>query len=103
TRVTPGPVGLYVVSVGYFVGGVPGAIMGWAALATPALLIVPLVVYVGRRAENRRVKSVLQAIVLSSAGLLWAAAVPIARDTLTTPFCIVIFGVGLLDLLPRDV
>jgi len=26
TRSTPGPVGLYIVSVGYFVAGVPGAI-----------------------------------------------------------------------------
>jgi Chromate transporter len=28
TRSTPGPVGLYIVSVGYFVAGVPGAIVG---------------------------------------------------------------------------
>lgn len=28
TRSTPGPVGLYVVSVGYFVAGIPGAIAG---------------------------------------------------------------------------
>ena len=29
TRSTPGPVGLYVVSVGYFVAGVPGRIANW--------------------------------------------------------------------------
>ena len=28
TRGTPGPVGLYVVSVGYFVAGLPGAFVG---------------------------------------------------------------------------
>ena len=42
TRSTPGPVGLYVVPVGYFAGGFPGAIAGWLAMITPALLIVPL-------------------------------------------------------------
>ena len=36
TRTTPGLVGLYVVSVGYFAGGIPGAIAGWAAMVTPA-------------------------------------------------------------------
>jgi chromate transporter len=28
TRSTPGPVGLYIVSVGYFVAGLPGAVAG---------------------------------------------------------------------------
>jgi chromate transporter len=43
SRTTPGPVGLYVVSVGYFVAGVPGAVAGWLALIAPALLIIPLI------------------------------------------------------------
>lgn len=83
TRGTPGPVGLYVVAVGYFVAGIPGAIAGWAAMTTPALLIIPLVHYVGRKLENPRVKTVLQTIVIASAGLLLAAAIPLARVALT--------------------
>jgi chromate transporter len=83
TRSTPGPVGLYVVAVGYFVAGIPGAIAGWAAMSTPALLIIPLVHYVGRKLENPRVKTVLETIVIASAGLLFAAAIPLARDALT--------------------
>lgn len=59
TRSTPGPVGLYVVSVGYFVAGVPGAIAGWLAMITPALLIIPLVHFMGRRMEHPRVKETL--------------------------------------------
>ena len=43
TRSTPGPVGLYIVAAGYFIAGIPGAIMGWLAMITPALLIIPLV------------------------------------------------------------
>ncbi|WP_409190841.1 chromate transporter [Bradyrhizobium sp. RDM4] len=49
TRSSPGPVGLYVVSVGYFVARLPGAVAGWLAMITPALLIIPLVHFVGRR------------------------------------------------------
>jgi chromate transporter len=35
TRSTPGPVGLYIVAVGYFAAGIPGAIAGWAARQLP--------------------------------------------------------------------
>jgi chromate transporter len=90
TRSTPGPVGLYIVSVGYFVAGVPGAIGGWAAMVTPALLIIPLVHFVGRKMEHPRAKGVLHTVVLASAGLLLAAAIPLARDALTDPVTIVI-------------
>ena len=34
-QTTPGPVGLYIVVVGYFVDGIPGAAAGMLALATP--------------------------------------------------------------------
>ena len=82
TRTTPGPVGLYVVSVGYFAAGIPGAVAGWAAMVTPALLIIPLVHYFGRRAEHPRATNILRAVVLASAGLLWAATLPIAKASI---------------------
>lgn len=99
TRSTPGPVGLYIVSVGYFVAGVSGAIAGWLAMITPALLIIPLVHFVGRRMEHPRVKSILQSVVIASAGLLLAASIPLARDALTDPVTIAVAIVSLALLL----
>jgi len=99
TRSTPGPVGLYIVSVGYFVAGVPGATAGWAAMVTPALFIIPLVHLVGRRMEHPRVKGVLQTVVIASAGLLFAAAIPLAHDALTDPVTVAIAVVSLALLL----
>jgi chromate transporter len=99
TRSTPGPVGLYIVSVGYFVAGVPGAIAGWAAMSTPALLIIPLVHFVGRRMDHPRIKGVLQTVVTASAGLLLAAAIPLARDALTDSVTVAIAVVSLAFLL----
>jgi chromate transporter len=32
SRTTPGPIGLYVVSVGYYADGMPGAVAGYLAL-----------------------------------------------------------------------
>ncbi len=96
TRSTPGPVGVYVVSVGYFAGGLQGAIAGWLAMSTPALAILLLVRFVGPRAGHPRVKGMLQAVVLASAGLLVSSALPLARDALVGPFT---FAIGLIALL----
>ena len=82
-RTAPGPNGLYLVSVGYFVAGWPGACAGCAACLTPALLIVPLLHYLGRRAERPRVKSAIQAVTFAAAGLVVNATVPLARDALS--------------------
>ncbi|MGO9236554.1 MAG: chromate transporter [Methylocella sp.] len=103
TRSMPGPVGLYIVSVGYFVAGVPGAVAGWLAMITPALLVIPLVAFAGHRMEHPRVKSILQTVVIASAGLLLAAAMPLARDALTDPITIGIAIVSLTLLLLTEI
>jgi chromate transporter len=103
TRSTPGPVGLYIVSVGYFVAGVPGAIAGWAAMCTPALLIIPLVHFVGRKIEHPRVRGILQMVVLASAGLLLAAVIPLARAALTDPVTIAIAILTVVLLLTTEI
>jgi chromate transporter len=99
TRSSPGPVGLYIVSAGYFAAGIPGAVVGWLAMITPALLIIPLVHFVGRRMEHSRVKSILQTVVIASAGLLLAAAIPLGHDGLTGPITIAIAAVCFVLLL----
>ena len=90
TRSTPGPVGLYVVSVGYFAGGILGAIAGWLAMITPAVLILPLLHFAASKAEHPRLRSAMQAIVVASAGLLLAAAVPLGTSALTGPVTVLI-------------
>lgn len=82
TQSSPGPVGLYVVSAGYFAAKLPGAFAGWLAMVTPALLVIPLIHFAGRRAEHPRVKAALQTVVVASASLLLAAAIPLAKDAL---------------------
>jgi chromate transporter len=103
TRSTPGPVGLYVVSVGYFADGLLGAIAGWLAMATPALAIIALLRFIGPRAEHPRVRGMLQTVVLASAGLLLSSTWPLARDAITDPLTFGIAGVGLSALLSKKV
>ena len=84
-RTGPGPNGLYIVSVGYFVGGLPGALVGLIALITPAFLIIPLMKFAARYANIPRIRSAIRAVVLASAGLLMAASIPLAHDALSNP------------------
>jgi chromate transporter len=103
-RTAPGPNGLYLVSVGYFVAGWPGACAGCAACLAPAFLIIPILHYLGRRADRPRVKSAIQAVTLAAAGLVIEATVPLARDALTgwIPVGIAVASFLFLVLTKRD-
>ena len=78
---SPGPMGGYVVSVGYFIAGAAGAAVSWLALATPAFLVIPLMHYAGRRADNPAVKRILEAVVIAGSALILETAWPMAVDS----------------------
>jgi len=82
-RAGPGPNGLYVVSVGYLVAGMPGAWLGWLAMVTPAFLIIPLAHFVGARADLPRIRGAIRASTVASAGLLAATTLRLAQGALT--------------------
>jgi chromate transporter len=84
-RIGPGPNGIYVVGIGYLVAGAPGACAGWLAMITPAFLIIPMLRFLGARAEHRRARAVARAVLLAGAGLLASASAPLARDAITGP------------------
>jgi chromate transporter len=82
-RTAPGPNGLYVISVGYFVGGLAGGCAALLAVVTPAFLIIPMLRFLGRRADRPEVKSAIRAVTLAGGGLILTNTVPLARDALT--------------------
>jgi chromate transporter len=81
-RATPGPMGAYVVAVGYFAAGWAGALAGWLAMITPALLAIPLLAVVQRWLRLPRMRSAVDAVVIASAALLVVAGVNLALDAL---------------------
>jgi len=97
-RTGPGPNGLYLVSVGYFAAGLPGAFAGLVALVTPAFLIIPLMSWIGQYANLPRIRSAIRAVILGSAGLLLAASIPLARDAATGPLAAAIILVSFVVL-----
>lgn len=97
-RAAPGANGLYLVSVGYFVAGAPGACVGCLAVMTPAFLIIPMLRYLGARAERPEIKSAIHWVMMAAAGLIAAATVPLARDALTGALSVVIAAGSFLFL-----
>ena len=84
-QAAPGPLGLYVVVAGYFVAGVPGALAATLALATPAILVIPIARAV-RRHRDSHVQGATAAIVIASCVLMATTSVTLAPDAApTTP------------------
>ena len=73
SQASPGPLGLYVVVVGYFVAGVGGAAAGACALATPAALAIPIL-RASIRGRTETVGSASAAVVLAASALMIVAA-----------------------------
>ncbi|MBK9167976.1 MAG: chromate transporter [Bryobacterales bacterium] len=93
-RTVPGPNGLYVVSVGYLVAGTPGAVCGWIASITPAFLIISWIAWLGRRMEHPAMRRAIDGVMVAAAGLIVAAAIPLARDAVTGPVPSVVAGIS---------
>jgi chromate transporter len=79
-RSTPGPIGAYVVSVGYLAAGWSGAVAAWLAMVTPALAAIPLVVLMQRWLHLPRVRAAVDAVVIASAILLLSSGIRMAAD-----------------------
>ena len=81
-RATPGPMGAYVVAVGYLAAGPAGAVAGWLALITPAFAAIPLLVTVQRWLHLPRVRALVDGIIVAGATLLVPTGVGLARDAI---------------------
>jgi chromate transporter len=69
-RISPGPNGLYVVSLGYELSGVTGAVAGGAALALPPFVVVAIAVAYARVAHLKRTANALLLLSVALSGLL---------------------------------
>lgn len=71
-RLSTGPNGTYVVSLGYFAGGIPGAIAALLAACIPPLVMVPLVAVARGRLLSASFAGFVRGASLATAGLLLA-------------------------------
>ena len=97
-RTVPGPNGLYVVCAGYYAAGIPGAIAGGFALMTPAFLIIVLLIWVGRHAENPTTRRVISSVLLASAGLIVATTLQLAKSAVVDGFSAIVATASFLAM-----
>lgn len=97
-RASPGPFGLYMVCIGYEVAGIPGAASAFLALITPAFLALPLMRWLGKRANHPRIRDAIRGLLIGSAGLLLASSVPLAQDAIAGTLSVVIMAASFLVL-----
>jgi chromate transporter len=98
SQAAPGPLGLYVVVIGYFVAGLPGAVAGALALATPAILAIPIARAV-RRHRDSQVRGACAGVVIASCALMSIAAVQLAPDAAPSTRLAILAAVGFIALL----
>lgn len=84
-RITPGPNGLFVLSIGYFVSGLAGAVVATLALCTVALSSLVLLKLHARLAQIKAVAAGIRGIQAGAIGLTFAVGYIIMLATVRTP------------------
>lgn len=87
-RLSTGPTGLYVVSLGYFAFGWAGAILAIVAAALPPLTIVPLASAMRKQLLSAWAAGLVRGVALSTAGLVVATGIQLlepSADLLRVP------------------
>jgi chromate transporter len=101
-RATPGPANMYVAAIGYFLDGLPGAILTMLALILPGYLMVPFVRVYDRLRDRESVGAFVGGLTAASVGVIFAAIVGMARSSLTEVASWIVFGLALgLLAVPR--
>jgi chromate transporter len=80
-KISTGPTGLYIVSLGYLVAGVVGATMALIAASLPPLVIVPITAVARRWLLTTPVAGLVRGVALGTAGLLAATGIGIITAT----------------------
>jgi chromate transporter len=68
-QIAPGPTGLWVVSLGYFVGGVPGALTATLAVIIPPLSVLILAQLYARHRGNPTIDGFVRGLALTVTGV----------------------------------
>ena len=96
--IAPGPNGLFVIPVGYFVAGVPGALVAALALCVVALSVLILLWLHRWIAHHPATKAALRGIQSATLGLILTLGYTIVAATVHTPLDVAI-AVGAFVLL----
>lgn len=103
SRMGPGPNGSYVISIGHYLAGPPGAATGYLAMVTPSFLAILFLRLLERRVTSPRWRGAIQGLTAAAAGLLLANGIPIAQQALTSWFAWLLAAAAFAAFLSRRV
>jgi chromate transporter len=98
-NISPGPNGLYLVVVGYFIAGVKGAGVATVALAIPPFLAIVLDRIRNQLLPQARFRAVMTSLSLAVIAVLVPSSVALARNAGTDMLGIAMVVVGIILLL----
>ncbi len=87
-RLSTGPTGLYVISLGYFAFGWAGALLAIVAATLPPLTIVPLATAMRKQLLSAWAAGIVRGVALTTAGLVVATGIQLlapSADVLRVP------------------
>jgi chromate transporter len=102
-QVSPGPNGLWIISLGYFVGGVPGSLLSLAAITLPPLLITGVEWLYDRTKHHPAVEGFVRGLALSTIGVFAVVLARLLHDIGLNPRTVSICAAGLALGLTRRV
>ena len=92
-QASPGPLGIYVVLIGYFIAGISGALAGVLALMTPAVLAIPIAQLV-LRGQSGIIHGACAGIVIASCALVLVTGLRLVPQAAPTVPYLVIVVIG---------
>ncbi|HEX5493061.1 MAG TPA: chromate transporter [Mycobacteriales bacterium] len=100
-NISPGPNGLYLVAVGYFIGGPAGALAACLALLLPPMLTLVLERVRSRLLHRRRFRAAMRSLSLAVVALLATSSGSLAVHAADTRLGAVMVAAGAVLLLRR--
>lgn len=99
-NISPGPNGLYLIAIGYFLAGIGGAGAACVAVLLPPLLVLPLERVRARLITKRRFRACLQALSLAVVALLTVSSSQLVLHAVRGPVTtgLIVLGAVLLTL-----
>lgn len=94
-RVTPGQANVYVASIGYFLFGIPGAVLATLVIQLPGYMMLPFMKFYERARAMTWVGGFTRGLTVASVGLIFAATLSIGLRTLTGPIPWIVFAATL--------
>lgn len=103
-QISPGPNGLWIISLGYFVGGVPGALLSLASIAIPPFLILAVEWLYHRTKHIPAVEGFVRGLGLATVGIFVVVLQRLLHDVglngRTLSICAAGLAIGLTRRVP---